>query len=232
MKISFLKGFLPVLALVLAIFTACNKDAATSSEVTDATDQALYSVQDRGGLGRFGCFDLVFPVTVSLPDSSTATVNSYEEMRDAIKAYFEANGIPAGGGIGGNRPHLNFVYPIDVITADGATVTVNDQQELRALRAECVGTFGNHGWQGHGSRPMVCFDIVFPLTISFPDGTTQSVANRQALKTAIRTWKQANPTATERPQIAFPITVKMKDDGTEVTVNSREELRQLREDCE
>lgn len=223
-----LKFFLLPLVAMLTIFVACDKSNDLSTE--ELVDQALYSAQERGGMGRFGCYELVFPVTIVLPDSTTAEVNSYEEMKQALRTYFQANG---GGGHHGNRPHISFQFPISVVSQDGEIITVNSQDELRALREECGGgTFGNHGPQGHGQHGLSCFEIVFPITVLFPDGTTAEAADRQALHLLIRTWRQNNPGATGRPQISFPITVKMDDDGSLVTVNSREELRQLKEDCE
>lgn len=221
--------FLPIV-VIMAVMVACNKSTDLSTE--ELVDQALYSAQERGGMGRFGCYELVFPVTLVLPDNSTVEVNSYDEMKQALRTYFEANG---GGGHGhhGNRPQISFAFPISVIAEDGAIITVDSEEALRTLRAECAGsTFGNHGPQGHGQHGLKCFDIVFPITVQFPDGTTAEAADRQALHQLIRTWKQNNPGATERPQIVFPLTVKMDDDGSLVTVNSPEELRRLKQDCE
>lgn len=222
---------LPVLVMI-AVLVACNKSTDVTTE--ELIDQALYSAQERGGMGRYGCYELVFPVSIVLPDSSTVEVNSYEEMKQTLRNYFQANG---GGGHhghnGGPRPHIGFVFPISVLSQDGEIITVNNEDELRALREECGGgTFGNHGPQGHGQHGLTCFEIVFPITLQFPDGTTAEAADRQALHQLIRTWKQNNPGVPGRPQITFPITVKMDDDGSLVTVNSREELRQLKEDCE
>lgn len=215
-------SLLSVFAL-LAIIVACNKSNDITPE--EAVDQALFSIQERGGVGRFGCYELVFPVTLSLPDGTTADVDSYDAMKQTLRAFFEANGT--------HRPHASFVYPISVISQDGDLITVGSEDELRALRVECGGgRFGNHGPRGHGDRGLSCFEIVFPLTIEFPDGTTAEAANRQALHQLIRTWRQNNPGATERPQVTFPITVKMTDDGTLVTVNSREELHDLKAGCE
>jgi hypothetical protein len=226
-----LKIFFLPLVVLLAVLAACNKSSELSTD--ELVDQALYSAQERGGIGRFGCYELVFPVTLVLPDSSTVEVNSYDEVKQALRTYFEANGGPGHGPHHGLRRHINFQFPISVVSQDGEVIAVNSQEELHALRAECAGaTFGHHGPQGHGQHGLSCFEVVFPLTVSFPDGTTAEAASRQALHQLIRTWKQNNPGATERPQIVFPITVKMADDGSLVTVNSREELRALKEDCE
>ena len=235
-----LKLFLLPLVVIMAVMVACNKSSELTTE--ELVDQALYSAQERGGMGRFGCYELVFPVVLVLPDNTTATVNSYDEMKATLRAYFEANGGPGqgghhgghhGGGAQGNRPHISFQFPISVISEDGTLITVNSEEEMRALRAECAGsTFGNHGPQGHGQHGLSCFELVFPITVEFPDGTTAEAADRQALHDLIRSWRQNNPGVPGRPQITFPLTVKMDDDGSLVTVNSREELRQLKQDCE
>ncbi len=224
-----LKLFLLPIVAIVAVMVACNKSSDLTTE--ELIDQALYSAQERGGMGRFGCYELVFPLSITLPDGSTTEVNTYDEIKQALRAYFEAN----GGGPRphhGQRPHLSFVFPISVINEDGDIITVDSDDQLIQLRRECAGaTFDHHGPQGHGQH-LKCFDIVFPITIAFPDGTTAEAADRQALRQLIRTWRENNPGATERPRIAFPLTVKMDDDGSLVTVNSREELRQLKEDCE
>ena len=210
---------------MLALFTACNKNNDT--EVEEAVDQALYNVQERGGMGRYGCYELQFPVSITLPDNSTATVNSYDELKQTLRTYFEAN-----GGRPKNRPNISFVFPISVVSADGEVITVESQEEMLRLRAACAGTFDKHDFRGHGDRGLACFELTFPITIKFPDGTTATANDRKAMHELIRQWRKDNPTVKERPQLTFPLTVKMKDDGTLVTVNSREELRQLKEDCE
>jgi hypothetical protein len=218
--------FLLPAILMLALFTACNKDNNTEA-VEEAVDEALYSIQERGGMGRYGCYELVFPLSITLPDNSTAEIESYDDFKQTLRTYFEANGGKPKG-----RPQIQFVFPISVVSQDGEVIPVTTQEELLALRAECRGTFDKHGSRGHGDRGLACFELTFPVTILFPDGTTATAADRQNLHELIRTWRKDNPGVRKRPQLTFPITVKMKDDGTLVTVNSREELRQLKEDCE
>lgn len=212
---------LPLLA-VIAIMVACNKSDELSTE--EALDEMLYSIQERGGVGRFGCYELMFPVTLSFSDSSTVEVNSYDEMKQAIRAFIEANGP--------TRPHPSFVFPVSVMSQDGDIITLNSESELRTLRAACRDRFGHHDPHGHSHRRLTCFEIVFPVTIEFPDGSTAQADDRQELHQLIRTWRHDNPSSTERPHLAFPLTVKMTEDGTLVTVNSRDELRDLKENCD
>jgi hypothetical protein len=217
--------FLPVFA-AMAIVVACNK----SDEITadEAVDSAVYSIQERGGMGRLGCFELMFPVTLSLPDGTTAEVDSYDEMTQTFRAFFAANGQLGGG----RRPHPSFVFPVSVVSQDGELITLNNEEELRRLRLECGGgRFGQHDPRGHARRWLSCFEIAFPVSIEFPDGSTAQADDRQELQQLIRVWQQSNPGVDERPKVAFPMTVKMTEDGTLVTVDNREELRRLKESC-
>ncbi|MCB0525234.1 MAG: hypothetical protein H6576_14555 [Lewinellaceae bacterium] len=227
MKKSLKFFFLPFLAII-AIFVACNKESAATVE--DAVDEVLFSVQERGGMGRFGCYELVFPVSFTLPDGTEVTVDSYDEMKAAIRDYFQNNGTPHQHDH--IRPKIDFVFPISVINEDGEIITVNDQAGLKDLREDCAGTFGNHDHHGHGQHGLSCFTIVFPITIEFPDGSTAEANDRMELHQLIRVWHHNNPGVDQRPKFVFPITVKMTDDDSLVTLNSADELRALKESCE
>jgi hypothetical protein len=235
--LKFLKLLLVPAIALMAVLNACNKSEDTvDATIEEAVDQSLYAIQERGGIGRYGCYELVFPLSIVLPDSSTVDVGSYEALKDTLRGYFQANGT-AGGGHHGHgprrhRPAIQFVFPISVLDQDGVLITVENEDALRELRADCRGTFGNHGPQGHGHHGLSCFDLVFPITLQFPDSSTVEVANRQEMRDRVREWRQNNPGVHGRPQLVFPITVQMTADSSLVTLNSKEELKQLKEDCE
>jgi len=224
LKFSFLFAFIS-----LTLLTSCNKEDTESLNIENVTDEdlqdtqiftavALFELQDNASSGPHGCFELVFPITVEFPDASTAEVNDYDELKTAIQTWKEANPDAT------DRP--TFVFPVEVISEDGELTSVNDHDELKELKRSC-----KKDRKGKGKCSDPCFEIVYPLTISFPDGTTAEAADRPELKTLIRAWKEANPDATEKPEIVFPIEVTMTDDGTTVTVNDKDELSALKESC-
>jgi hypothetical protein len=47
----------------------------------------------------------------------------------------------------------------------------------------------------------------------------------------LRRWSQVRPKPAKRPKLVFPMTVKLKEDGTEVVVSNAEELKALKDDC-
>lgn len=209
------------------LFSACNEESmdllTEETVVENFVDESLFRLQSEGNLGRFGCYELVFPVTIGFPDSSTATADSYDDLIYSLQEWKQAN--PDADG----RP--TFVFPIEVLSEDGEVISVASEEELKELKQECGGNyFGKHESKGHKGNCTPCFEMVFPITIQLPDDTTAEAASREELKDLVREWKEANPDATERPEIVFPVEVEMED-GTVVTVNSKEELKELRESC-
>ena len=213
----------------LTLLTSCNKEDTESLNLENVSEEdledtqiftalALFELQDNASSGPEGCFELVFPITIEFPDSSTVEVNDYDELETQIIAWKEANPDAT------DRP--TFVFPIEVVSEDGELTSVLDKAELKALKKSC-----RKGKNGKGKCSAPCFEMVYPLTISFPDGTTADAADRSELKTLVRDWKTANPDATEKPELVFPIQVEMADDGSIVTVNDKDELSALKESC-
>jgi hypothetical protein len=225
MSNNFIKPLGLTLSLLVAgLFPACQKeDSAADTE--NFVLQSMYEIEERCGSGMEGCYELVFPVTLQFVDNTTVEVSDYDALRQAIRDWYQAN---AGDYHRPNRPRL--VLPFDVLNDAGEVITVSTQEELMALRQACiVDTFGpNH--HDHLGKDRPCFRPVFPLTLSFPDGTQGTYNTPLELQQAIRAWKSAHPDSQQRPEIVFPITVQKKD-GTQVVVNSPEELRALKADC-
>jgi len=237
--------FLTLLMILpmMLLFTSCEEEATTTTgdeELTteEFTTQALVMMEESGEMGCGGCFTLVYPVTIILPDESELMVFSREEIGEAIAAYLEANPPQDNRPwrpLRGYRPQLAFPYEVQL--EDGAILTIESQEDLQIVLEDCgfepnrpwgPGQHGSHGQFGGLNR---CFNIVFPLTLAFPDGTEVTVADREELRTTIREWREANPDAEERPTLAYPFDVELQD-GTTITVASDEDRADLRDVCE
>ncbi len=211
MRKLIVKSFVFVLA-ILSI-ASCSRFEQTGEEFAEETIQSL-AIETRSGEG--GCYELVFPIDIDFPDGTTGSYDSFEELKEALKAWKEEN----GGGPLAERPQL--VFPIELISEEGEVITVEDRETLRELRKEC---------RKNKAKMRPCFRLVYPLTVVFPDGTTESFEDRKALKMALRAWKQDNPDADERPMLEFPISIEYKD-GTVVEIASKEELLEAKDACE
>jgi len=164
-------------------------------------------------------------------DSSIMVVNSDEELI-ALK----------------NEEHgrLKLIFPVNVINSAGEPVVVEDHEQMHLILEECGivrpdGKGGKHGKGGKGGKGgpggwafhevPKCFELVFPVTVIFPDETMVEVADKTAMHDTWKAWKEANPSVKGGPVFEFPIQV-LKDGETEpVTINSKEELEALRKSC-
>ncbi len=207
-----------VLTIFATLMTSCEKESILSNEVVqNFVNESVEAVERSGNVGRTGCYEFVFPVSITFPDGSTTSVEDYETLRSTVKAWKEAN--PEAE----DKPSLAF--PVEVVGEDGAIISVESKEALKALKQACR----KSGKKNHNKGDR-CFDMVFPLSIAFPDGTTTAYEDRRSLKTAVRAWKATNPDAEERPMLAFPIDLTLED-GTTLTVNNADELQAQKESC-
>jgi hypothetical protein len=208
------RNVLFILPLFL-ILGSCEKEQQENAEVL--ADQTLEMINVETRSGPSGCFELIFPLSLEMPDGTILEVTSHEDAKAQIIAWKSENPDVKG------RPHL--VFPIDLIDADGNLISVESKEELREIIKECKKDFiANH------DKP--CFKLQFPVSIEFPNGTIVSFDDRKELKMVLRKWKKDHPFAQERPKLVFPVTVIMKEDGTLVTLESKEALIALKEACE
>ncbi len=162
---------------------------------------------DREGKEDRKCFDLVLPVTFIMPDGSTVTVASDDEVSWAeIKAWYISN--PDAD----ERPALQF--PVDISFDEDETMTVNNEEEMRETYASCK------------SDKDYCGELIYPVTYAMPDGTTIDVASdNEDSWTEIKEWYENNPDFDGEPTIQYPVDVTFRYENSEVsiTINSDEE---------
>ncbi len=246
---KFLKNTLAFLMLCgFGLFiTSCSdsdEDTIVTVETTENfVDQSVFSLQTEGNIGKMGCFEFVFPISIVYPDATEESVDDYETLRTSLRAWFEENadalGLDSDSTRRFNRGIIkdidsellpSLAYPLEVMTEDGEVVTVNSKEELKTLKKQCRRSFyGENGRHGH-RRGDKCFSLVFPVTIVLPDETTFMAEDRADLKSQLREWKAANPDVDVRPMLQFPVTVQLEDEST-VDVASSEELQELKETC-
>lgn len=217
-----MKSKIFILLLLASVFAmSCNKEA-------DFIDDE-FSLETRSLIND--CFELVYPVSLESIDGDVIEVNSAEEMQ-ALKTQ--------------NRGKLKLVYPVDIIYANGDLITVEDCVQMKQVFDDCgiekpngnkkggKKGFGksnhfNAAWGKDLTTP--CFEIVFPVTVIFPDGTLAAMEDKEALHDAWSTWKKANPKTKGGPEFQFPVQILMDGETEPVMVNSKEELQAIRKNC-
>jgi hypothetical protein len=213
-----------LLILVVGLFiTSCTdtNDLGDDASAEAYAEEVVTRTLESSNLGKAGCYELVFPVTVSFPDATTVDIASVEALKEALKSWRKDNPRVR------TRPSLAFPY--SVINASGEVILVETEADQRELRIACGREFGGHDKDKHKS----CFKINFPFSVMLPDSTVINLnakEDRKVLHDAIKAYKKANPGVRVKPELVFPISVTMED-GTVVTVNTKEELKALKESC-
>ena len=160
------------------------------------------------------CFKFVFPLTFSLGETSYTT-NDYQEFRDAMKANYEETG---------EKQKPVFVFPIQIQFGRGdevETVTVNSDDELKEAFQACRGE----------EDDKKCFTFGFPVSFTMPDGTVLTAEDEKDLEEKMEAFYESYTGEKKRPEVVFPVDL-MFEDGSSLTVNSPEEMKQAwKENC-
>lgn len=163
------------------------------------------------------CFEFVFPVTFVLPDATEIEANNKEELHAALRDWHEANldveekAVPK--------------FPVDVVMADESTKTIASQDEFDALRQEC-----KENAPEHKEKRKSCFDLVFPVTVIFPDETTFTAETKELLHEQSKAWHEANPDVDERPKLELPVQITYEN-GDVVTISTEDEMKAAHDAC-
>ncbi|EAY30699.1 hypothetical protein [Microscilla marina] len=154
------------------------------------------------------CFELVYPVSFTMPDGSNITVADKEGW-SAVKAWHEANpDVKERGAI---------QFPVDIAFEDGTTQTISNQDEMSAAKATCGGGITK------------CFEFSFPVNVTMPDNSTITLSSKGD-RSLIKAWHEANPDVEGRGTLVFPVSITYTD-GTTATINNEEEMRAAKQSC-
>ena len=160
------------------------------------------------------CFKFVFPLTFSLGETSY-TANDYQEFRDAMKANYEETG---------EKQKPVFVFPIQIQFGRGdevETVTINSDDELKEAFQACRGE----------EDDKKCFTFGFPVSYTMPDGSVLTAEDEKDLEEKMQAFYESYTGEKKRPEVVFPVDL-MFEDGSSLTVNSPEEMKQAwKENC-
>lgn len=166
--------------------------------------------------------DLVYPITLVMPDDGILTVNNEDELETAFENWEIANPNST------TKPA--FQYPIQMTNLKDETITVNDDDELEKAFTACEKHEKEDCEKDEDKDEKECFDFVYPVSMTMPDGTTVTGNDEDALDTALKNWYNANPNATDEPTFDYPLQI-IFEDGTTKTINNETELKDAYDDC-
>ena len=105
------------------------------------------------------CFELVFPISYTMPDGSTIVVEDEDDYMAIRNWYVENEGYDE------EKPQLE--YPVNIVygTEEGEeTVTINSEEEMEAAKRECWEEWGEEDWdeEDYDDEGEDCFELVLP----------------------------------------------------------------------
>ncbi len=165
----------------------------------------------------FGFFDLVYPVILIYNDGTTVEVNNFDEYQEAV------------WGVDPNHYVVDFQYDITVIDQNGTTTTIHNLNELYDLiDAYILDLTGGDDNSGSGYLPgtseFPCFNLNYPVTIVYSDGSTLSVSSDAEYDQNL-----TGPQNIVAVDFQYPITITQ--DGNTITVSDRTEFDELISSC-
>ncbi len=124
---------------------------------------------------------------------------------------------------------LNLILPLFVLTIFLTGCDKDSEVISEDYFAGEITERDGHGHSGVFGNNR-CFEVQFPLTIEFPDGTETTVQNRDELIQAFSDWKAQNPDVQGRLTYVYPFSVLFSD-STSMSVTSDDDWAQVRNVC-
>ena len=195
----------------------------------DEDNDGYYDVFEEWG--NYMCFDIQFPIQITMPDDSQVSVVNEDELFEAVDLYYEMSDEYDG------LPEINF--PINIVfyfenengNEQQEVIEIGSYEELEMYFDVCPDE-NNNGWDDEDWYEIDCFDLVYPLTIVNPEGEVLTVDSENNLHEYIdQYYENCNSNDCGDFNLYYPLTVEYysetNDQVQTLTINSEEELEAL-----
>ena len=196
----------------------------------DEDNDGYYDVFEEWG--NYMCFDIQFPIQITMPDDSQVSVVNEDELFEAIDLYYEMSDEYDG------LPEINF--PINIVfyfenengNEQQEVIEIGSYEELEMYFEICEDGWDDDGWDDEDWYEIDCFDLVYPLTIVNPEGEVLTVDSENNLHEYIdQYYENCNSNDCGDFNLYYPLTVEYysetNDQVQTLTINSEEELQEL-----
>ncbi len=162
------------------------------------------------------CFNLVFPLTVELPDETKVVAEDLASLKRIAYRWKKANPDSE------ERPRILFPYRVQL--PNDEVIIVEDLMDLASIVYRCTNRF-------RLPYPrLVCYRLIFPVTVVFPDGTEKEVDGEEAFRLAVHRWLFSHPRDGDKVEIKYPFSIALNDE-TVITVENFEQLQEVIDKC-
>lgn len=167
---------------------------------------------------------------VTLTDDSSLI----ERIENAAKITVEETDLPAAteSALNGELAD-SFITNTQIATDLGFQVSmVSDNEAFEEAKSDVFFSLEGRLLNDTNARRRGrsnCFEFVYPIVLIMPDDSSITLNSKEdwSLK---KDWYEANPDATERPELVFPVDVTLED-GTLQTLIDSDELQTIKDSC-
>ena len=183
----------------------------------------------------FMCFDIQFPISVTMPDDSQNTIENEDELYEAVELYYEMSDEYDG------LPEINFPFNIVFYYEDEngneieEIVVVSSYEELEMYFEMC-----DDGWDDNDDEwvwdEIVCVELVYPISIVNPEGEIITANSEYELYEYIDQYYQNcnSDDCFGEFELVFPLTIEYYSENNNqaqtLTISSQEELDEYLEE--
>ena len=164
---------------------------------------------------EFDCFSFVYPITF-ITTTGNVTINSDDDFDAFWDTLDEVEDF-----------EVVYLFSI-VFEDDGTTLMLNDDDELDEILEECYDEDDEEGeWCDEELDFSDCFEIVYPISLNLPDGSTATVNNDEELEATFEEVDEEDDVT-----LVYPISLTLTADNSTVVVNNDDEVDAILDDCE
>ena len=208
---------------ITALLTSCEKEVEENeteeynTELSEnESENSDNNSENESDVGESDCFDFIYPIEISYPDGTIKSIDSDSLLEIALDEWEEFSQDTLG--------ELSLVFPIDVILEDDTEIQIIDELSYEDLYNSC-----EEGEEGEDEDD--CFELLYPVTVIYPDGTSAVANSYQELDQLEEMWEDSNPDTEEEPILLFPVEIVLND-GTITEVATEQDLEDLEDNCE
>ncbi len=203
---------------VTIMYETKNGDSSVTINDLETMQSAKSECSDEWEKGlKRECFEMLFPITYTMPDFSVITVES-EEGYVAIKNWYLENPETE------EKPILEYPVSISFLNSDDEnTFSVLSEEEFSQIKKDCW-----EEWERGDKKE--CFKLVYPISYQLPDGSIAIVQSDDE-----EGWQEIkNLDVTEEDLVLqYPVDIMISTEDGDViqTINNEEEMRSAKSRC-
>jgi len=193
-------------------------------ELRDAYVACNDSQPNRERDKRTTCFELVYPISYTMPDETTISIDNVEDYMNIRNWYLEYPDVE-------EKPSMEYPVSISYYTeVQDSIVIIESEEDMFKRKVQC--------WESEIEdieyENEKCYTFIYPISFLMPDGSNIVVDNDEEQGWhELSNWYESNSEYEEEPILNYPIDIVIHNQEgiDQLTINNDEDLESAEEYC-